>query len=444
MDKPFLEVPQFKESRLPSLYSDFDHLKEINPEGFAANQDAWKAVMLASLRVHTFLSSIALPGAQLAHKLLHPIFGEPKLLGPILDLQIKSGDVVPWSIYKDHNVKSLQGATSYFNPKKVANALWSNLKLNLYALIDNNKVTLDYFIVWSQLVLVGEEVYAKLINKVNADHRLSAKLFDEQSFSVVIRSLHSNLSDVDIKALLVYFSRDTNRIAITNDLEHANTYIKVGSTQQITEDEIRIIKLLENIQNVQKQIDGFDHKLNNDIPETIRHLMKSNATEDRLKNVLIRKSAYKKSLSKASGVFSQLTLILDKIDDAKSNIELFDTLKGSKAALALLNEQVSLSEIDELNADLNDELALSNDISDALLVSSGVDEDEINKELEDLEKESKKQGELDVAPKENASEEQLMERLQNLKLDLGNEPQKENTKKTENPPAEPSRFAETA
>lgn len=419
MEKLFLDIPQFKESRLPSLYSDFSHLKEINPEGFAANQDAWKALLLAALKKHTFHSSITLPGTQLAHKLLHPVYGEPKLLSFVLDQQIKSGDVVPWSIYKSHEVKPFQQATNYFNPKKVASAFWSNLKLNLYSLNVNGKVALDHFIVWNELVSVAEDIYAKLIQKVNVDHRISAKLFNEHLFQDTVRSLNSNLSDVDILVLLVYYSRDPTRIAIAKDpLEPTTTYVKLGSSEKISEDEIGVIKLLANLRNVQKQIDGLELKVSKDIPETLRHLKESNASEDRLRNVLIRKSASKKSLTKAYNVYSQLTQILDKIDEAKSNIELFETLKGAHSAFSLLNKQISLAEIDELNADLDDEIALTNEVSDALLVSAGIDEDEISKELEDLEKETKSQeNELEKM----SSEDKLMEQLQNLKIELKNE-----------------------
>lgn len=429
MEKLFLEVPQFKESRLPSLYSDFSRLKDINPEGYQANHDAWVALLYASLRLHTFGSSISLPGEKLAFELRNAIYGEPKLLATTLDEQIKKGDWIPWSVYRNHNVKGERRLADYISPRRIAGGLWGSLALNFYSLrTDLAAVASDYFIAWSRLVSVGDSVYTKLKERVDKDKgSLSSKLFDESLLCVTLKEIDSNLSDTDVEVLIVYLSRDTGRIGLVADLaDPQKTYIKVGDTSPITEEEIGVIKLKSNICNIETRVHLFEEQLNEKIPEKLASLVKTKATEDRLRNVLIRKAALKKSLSKASNVYTQLTLVLDKIDEAKTNAELFDTLKSSKAILALLNQQVSLEDVDSVAAELDDEMAMTNEVSDALLMSADVDEDEIETELAQLEKEAhdKKTAE------EKDSTDNLIDRLQNINIELSGLPEGE-TKKEE-------------
>lgn len=421
MDKLFLEVPQFKESRLPSLYSDFSRLKEINPEGYQANHDAWVALLYASLRLHTFGSSISLPGDKLSFALRNPIYGEPKLLSTTLDEQIKKGDWIPWSVYRNYNVKDGKRLADYFSPRKVASGILGSLALNFYSLrTDLTAVAPDHFIAWSSLVSLGDTVHTELMKKINKEKgKLSANLFDEDLFRNTLKEIDVNLSDIDIQVLMVYLSRD-GRLGLIADLaDSEKAFIKVADATPITEEEIGVIKLKSNIRSIEGKIHFFEEQINIKIPEILANLVKSKATEDRLRNVLIRKAAFKKSLSKASNVYTQLTLILDKIDEAKSNADLFDTLKHSKTVLSLLNQQVSLEDIDSVAAELNDEMAITNEVSDALGMSSDVYEDEIDSELAELEKEvnESKVNENKVNEQKGSSED-LIERLQNINIVL--------------------------
>lgn len=415
MNPPFLAVTQFKESRLASLYSDFSHLENINPEGYQANHDAWVALLFACLRLHTFESSISLPGEKLSHALRNPTFGEPKSLCTTLDQQIQRGDWIPWSIYRDHDVKTHRGIVEYLSPQRVANGLFGTFALKFYSLRSSvGGVVADYFIAWSCLVTLGDSIYQKLLDRIGKNNSLSSRLFDEDSFGEILRKFDENLSHVDIHALIVYLSRDTNRLGMLKDAtDPERLFLRIGDTKPLTEEEKGIIDLKRSIRTVESNIVSMETQLTDKIPEKLTHLQKTNASQDRLRNVLVRKLGLKKSLSKASNVHTQLSQILDKIDEAKSNVELFNSLKISNQVLSLLNLQVSLTEIDSLAADLGDEMALTDQVSDALLLSSEVDEDELDEELKILEKDETQQ----TANLINSSEEDLIIKLKDVTID---------------------------
>lgn len=416
MEKPFSEVPQFKDSRLPSLYSDYSHLKEINPEGYQANHDAWVALLDTSLRLHTFGSSITLPGSKLAAAFRNKVYGEPKSLAETLNQEIRKGTYVPLSIYKEHNVVTSRRVLDYFSPVKLAVGMWSLVKLSIYSLKQHLGVVPDAFIDRSRLVSVSTDIHTKLTLEVAQKGVISAKLFSEQLFADAVRRLNLHLSDEDVQAMMLYLCRDTGKIAILRDSADAlAVYLKLGENETVTEDDVAVIKLKENIGSVAKRIAFLEEKLDREIPGRLSQLVKSQASEDRLKNVLIRKSALKKALSNSTNVHLQLVQVLDKIDEAKSNIALMETLQNSKSALALLNKQVSLDEVDTIAVELEGEMALTSEVSDALMLASGVDEEELENELAQLEKDEKIS--KPDTNKAESEDEELIDKLKHVTID---------------------------
>ncbi|RKP32054.1 hypothetical protein METBISCDRAFT_21780 [Metschnikowia bicuspidata] len=385
---PFKEVPQFKESRLASLYSDFAHLKEINPEGYRANLDAWLAVFQAALRCHTFHSSIVLPGAELPRAFRNTTHGVPRLLALSLDEHIRAGALVPWSIYKHHAVKSVRRAWDYLSPRKVADDVLGTYRVLLYR--SDASMAVDAYIDWSLLVSVGDALYAQLRRALEDDPRLSALLFDELLFGDRLRAFHPALFDTDVLVLLVYYSRDTGRIGTATDpADSTKTYLRFGDATPLSDAEIAAARVKSAAHRVQKRIELLDMRFV-ELGDTARLLARAGASKHRLRNILVRKSALKKSLATASATHTQLIQILEKIDEAKSNVDLLGTLISAKSGLALLNEQISLADVDDVTAALDQEMALTGEISDVLMVSSGIDDDEIETELRALERETAK------------------------------------------------------
>jgi hypothetical protein len=92
----------FKESRLPSLYSDFERLKLLNPEGYEANIEAWTNLLLEIIKHYKDNDSrVSIPtvNPDLKQILSIPIQGKPRSLNLILQELVSRKFLVPYSHY---------------------------------------------------------------------------------------------------------------------------------------------------------------------------------------------------------------------------------------------------------------------------------------------------------------------------------------------------------
>lgn len=463
MSEILSKIPAFKESRLRSLYSDFSHLNQVNPEGFDANVQAWCDALDQSLTDHYFQSTITIPGSELESRFTDAEFGKPKGLATVLDIQVQNGHYVPWSIYKVSSPEPSWGFWDYLSPMR-----WIEQRLLLFrvenfsALDGKGGVGTDYFISWDKLAEMGDKMAQLIKEEVEKEGTYSAKLLDTDLFVDLVRKIDRNLSDLDIQVLLIYLSRDTNKLKVISDYENARrAFVKVD-TAGITNEDISIIKVKANIRSLQARTDLLAERLDKEIPAKILELLKKGKQDDRLKNVLVQKTYVTRSLNKSLGVRSQLNMILDKVNDAQANVSVYETLKAAKDVLASFNNMISFADLDKVQLELDEKIAISSELTEAMVISPDLDERAIDDELEELEKEYEKEkeqkekeerkeanvkseetkGEDQEKKQERASEliahsdENLIDKLEALKLDK--------TAPLTETPAEPRKEAEQA
>ena len=382
------QVPGFKESRLRSLYSDFSHLKEVNPEGYDANISAWCDVLDLCLKDHYFQSTITLPGTELASKLADPNYGHPKGLASVLDSEIQNGKYVPWSIYKFSSPEPAWNLKDYFSPMRWVEQKLRTYRIGKFSLLDGKGgVCNDYFINWHILASTGDRLGEKITAEVQSEGTYSAKLLDSDLFMELVKKLDPNLSDLDIQVLLIYLSRDCGKLTVVSDYENARrAFVKVDNSP-ITEEDFGIIKIKANIRSIQARTDILAERLDKEIPEKIRTLLQRGKNDERLRNVLVQKTYVTKFLNKSLGILSQLNMILDKINDAQTNVSVYDSLRTAKGVLAFFNNQISFADLDKIQLELDEEIAISNELTDALVVTPDMDERAIDDEMEELERE---------------------------------------------------------
>lgn len=435
MDDLVKRVPPFKELRLPSLFSDFTELREINPEGFAANVDAWATLLLEGLRSHFFKSSVSIASAGLPLELSLPSHGEPKALALVLEELIKSKKYIPLSIYKDTSPYSARRLADYISPMKWLLATWALMKLSSFKtssktghLVPESYIHIDH------LAAVGDKITKLVLLRLDKEGVYSSRLLDDEMFAAVVREVHDHISDSDIEVLYTYISRDAGKMTLVKQNSKSNKiYIKFGTSEaEISEDDISIIKLKSSIQSVALRTALLEHRLDVEIPERIQHLLKlkDSSRQERLKNVLIQKAQVKKSLLKCHLASTQLASVMEAINDAQGNASLYETLQSTKSTLLSLNEKVSLDELDELQVELDEEIAATNTVSDALVVlKDGVDEEEIDDELERLEKEEKaKLGQKKEPSQQSNTPEELQKKLENLNIKDTSPPKQQENK----------------
>lgn len=427
----FSAVPAFKKTRLPSLYSDFSHLVDSNPEGYDANIQAWNDVFKQCLVQNVFGSSITLPGAELAAKFANRELGEPKGLSLVLAKQILRNSMVPWSIYRFTSPNVAMSARDYISPAKWFEKGYGLVKYWGFSPKDRlGRLVAENYIAWERLVDIGDEVSTKLQLKVTREGIYTAKLFDNDLFAETVSSLVPGLSDLDVQVLIIYLSRDIGVVSVARDSESGIQYVKIENTP-ISDQDIGIINLKKYVSNLRKRTEVLENRLDVEIPREIERLLNVKGLEDRIKSVLVRKAVLKKSLAKSLGVLDQLSGILEKINEADTNVLLFETMKGAKDVLSVYNSKLSLEEVDNLQSELDDQVERTNELSAAMAPVFDVDDYEIDEEFARLEKEHeesiKKEDALDQLSlekdldkstnEESPNETELAERLKYLKLD---------------------------
>ncbi|GEQ71744.1 hypothetical protein JCM33374_g5430 [Metschnikowia sp. JCM 33374] len=235
-------------------------------------------------------------------------------------------------------------------------------------------------------------VLSILIEKrVRKQGTYSARLLNFQMFHDFLKEIDQNLSYIDIEAILTYLSRDMGSLGVQRvsgpDKTSFSYLIKVGKETSIAPEDQEIINLKENIGSIENHVTILERTIDQDIPERLKLLLSINAPNYRLKNLLKKKAQFTKSLDSELSVLDRLTFILSKIDEARTNEAVYDSLKTAKSVLSSFNQRVSLASLEDLSAELDDQVALTGEISEAIGGSSTWNEEEINEELNILEKE---------------------------------------------------------
>ena len=441
--------PHFPKSRLNSLYSNFENLKHLNPEGFEANIQAWSN-LLTSL-----IHSDILKESQLSINTFNPnisqllaisMYGQPKGLGTILNELVQRRILVPYSLYvstTDSFVSIMQDSvklTDYISPVKWLH--WGIQQLGLASsFTSTNKkgeLSKETYISWSILCSVGQK-FVNIIQKEIHSGTRSSSLYDKVSLYKFMKSVDSGLSPTDFEILLIYFSRDLGICKIKN-LDNI-TCIKFLNQEDInnnlTEEDIGIIKLKSTITAIEKRNEELETKLSTMSRNMKSLLMNRNPTNEtgtniKLKNMLATRKVVISSLEKSSSSLGQLITILLKINDATSNKNIFDLLSKSSKVLNALNDSINLDDVDDLQIELEEGYDKTNRISESLAsdTTAYTNDEELEEELNKLyEQESSNMNLVnsEETNKTESNDQELIRRLEDMKVtdEISNEDKKQ-------------------
>lgn len=412
----------FTPTRIPSLYSNFSHLKELNPDGFDANIDAWGALLSQILRQGVLPSSvlsIPVEGPNFAETLALNHHGSPKGLETILEELVSRHTLVPLSHYRTFKgpFNAPNNLKNYVSPSKWL--LWGVLALRgpfraakLGVLVPEN------YLSWDNLNTRGQQILSIIRKRRGSGY--SSCLFDEDLLLELIRKNYDQrFSATDLLILLIFFARDIG-VATTANAENS-VYIKFGEKSSITEDDVAIIKLEASIRHISLQNSELEHRLHEELPVQISHILHQKqvdqkTTDARIKGVLLHKRALSGSLQRSSDLLARLESVLLKINDASTNVDAFRILRQSSGVLKTLNEMVNVDEVDEIQAQLDEEFDKTKEICDSMVRNAPVEDDELDKELEALY--TQETGKAEAAEKERnkAKEEHLLKKIETLSV----------------------------
>lgn len=116
---------------------------------------------------------------------------------------------------------------------------------------------------------------------------------------------------------------------------------------------------------------------------------------------LKRKKKYEKQLLQVDGTLTTIEAQREALENAHTNAEVLKNMKFASGALKSAHKQMGVEDVDDLMADVHEEMERAREISDAISNPIGfgadeIDEDELNAELEELEQEDFDEKMLDV------------------------------------------------
>ncbi|CUM67251.1 uncharacterized protein PRCAT00004944001 [Priceomyces carsonii] len=374
----------FKQSRLSSLYSNFDNLAVLNPEGYEANIEAWSSLLTELVRDNKLLDSmISILKRRLNDYLCIPIYGKPDSIGTVLEELKSRNKLLPLQTFMNSTYPIVEAKSTsimtilspfYWIP-------WSKSIFSTYIKEDNNYFNGERYIFVELLQGLGKESIQYIEDTISAEATESARLFDEKILFELLKEKFE-LTWNDYLVLLKYLVTDLRKCVIEKTEERI--YIKFEDSKKLSEEDIRIIDLKANIANLMKRYSYMEsriYELDNRLSELGRNTLNKNV-EDRMKNCLRLKKLWTTSLMRISDAEVQLKMILHKINEATFNKDIYTQLSKGASVLSNLNAKVRLSDIDDLKLDLDREIEATNEIGDALVYDNKVDDAEIERELQ--------------------------------------------------------------
>jgi charged multivesicular body protein 4 len=119
---------------------------------------------------------------------------------------------------------------------------------------------------------------------------------------------------------------------------------------------------------------------------------------------LKRKKRYEQQLEQLQGTLTTIETQREALENANTNTAVLDTMKGAADALKKSHKDMNIDNVHEMMDDIAEQNDIANEISNAIssgIMSPGVDEDELAKELEELEQEGLDSELLNVGPAPN-------------------------------------------
>lgn len=372
-------------ARLGALYSDFRHLQATNPDGYAANVDAWREGLAHAARAGVLPSSDLL-SININEDLLRDLdakeWGRPLALATVVQDSIRHKDIIPLKEFTESK-ESIYHNPWPLNPLNLLG--WGLRQLGVTGAF-GLKMATGQFVVLQNLEDAGKELIRRTEGKRGRVERIySRKQFTE--FRDVLQP--RPLSDRDIELLLKFLQRDKGFLVYD---AHTVKLISPGERTTITEEDSTIASLKSLIQDLEQQIKVLEKKVDN-LTIAARDAVSRKNKVSALATLRSKKLT-ETTLSKRLATLSQLEEIFLKIEQAADQVELVRVMESSAKVLGKLNKEVGgVDRVDEVLDGLRDQMGQVDEVGNIIAEVSqagAVDEEEVDDELEHLENEERK------------------------------------------------------
>ncbi|XP_057320550.1 charged multivesicular body protein 4b [Microplitis mediator] len=158
-----------------------------------------------------------------------------------------------------------------------------------------------------------------------------------------------------------------------------------------------IQKLRETEEMLMKKQDFLEKKISSEIMTAKQNCSKNKRAAIQ---ALKRKKRYEKQLQQIDGTLSTIEMQREALESANTNTTVLQTMKNAADALKAAHQHMDVDQVHDMMDDIAEQQDVAKEISDAIsnpvAFGQDVDEDELEKELEDLEQEALDQELLNV------------------------------------------------
>lgn len=159
-----------------------------------------------------------------------------------------------------------------------------------------------------------------------------------------------------------------------------------NKTEHVPTTEEAIQRLLEIEDLLKKRSDLLEQKIDEELANAKLHGTKNKRLAIKaLKN----KKRYEKQLTQLDGTLTTLEYQRENLENANSNAEVLKTMGFAAKAFKTVHADLDIDKVNDLKDEMAEQQELANEINEALSTpfNNDIDEDELTRELEELEQE---------------------------------------------------------
>ncbi|QDS73273.1 hypothetical protein FKW77_004883 [Venturia effusa] len=405
-------------ARLSSLWSDFPLHKVANPDGYAANINAWKKALFHASRaglIPTTATTAAKKGTkesgtndvlvlstgqELARALEYRPWGIPAALASVVQEAVANRELVPLSDFQTSKY-SIYSRSWIPTPWQVIQ--WSLRQIGLTG-GPPNKLSVGRFVVVENVeaaanavILLQNELHRSTTSGTYSLHTFT------HHFSHVLGTSSPPLTQNDILVLLTYMSRDKPTLSYSRETSTIKfTSPTSAHAEEITETDISIAQIKSLQLSLELAIPPLESRLES-LTSAVRNAVQRQQLST-ARSLLKSKKLVESTLEKRRANLLQVEESLHAIDNAADHVAIIQSMQKSAAVMKTLNESVGGVEgVERITDALRDEMAVAEDIGRIIAEpgAAAVPEEDVEDEFEALVEEEKRK----VEEKERAERE---------------------------------------
>ncbi|KAI9705565.1 MAG: hypothetical protein M1836_006321 [Candelina mexicana] len=391
---------QFRRARLASLYSDFRVQQTSNPDGYAANISAWQQALAHATRKGLIPSAGAASndlltlrtGEELLRALETKEWGRPLALGAVVSEAVARKRIIPLDEFLTAT-KSVYARSWVVTPWQIA--AWGLRQLGLAGgATGEDRLAVGKFVVLGNVEEAAKHVMKTMEGRTSRTDRIFSKDMFEREFAGIFDDSH-DLTQSDFEVLLTFLSRDTREIAYDGQT------IKFKSTTSplpspLTEQDSTIASLKTLIHSLNHQT----HTLQTRITTLSLSVRTAIAQKNRLQATtsLHSQKLAEKALKQRTETLNQLEEVYSWIEQAADQVEIVRVMQASTGVLKNLNKEVGdVEKVEDIVEGLRVEMERVDEVGDVIgeggMTGAGLDDGEVEGELEIMEREERERRE---------------------------------------------------